>query len=148
MNARYVALTAIASLIFNIIHFKNVLLIMSSILILLLICIPNLYVKLTNRAKKVKESDRIFVTRNFAGYSTEKVSRSLHKFVLIFSLVIIYLAVAGSFLLEWLELGKDVSKVLFTSGLGALGWIAVVLSLILATIHLIQLIKVEAIFKK
>jgi len=155
MKARYISILIIFSIIINIISANNLLLIMSTILLLLLVFIPNLYVKIVTNARQIKESDRSIVSRNLAGYGSEGITRSMNRFVIRLSLLVVYFMAIGSFLLQLNQKDGNIrhfflygSAESITRTLGGIGWITSVISLFLVTVYVLQLMKKESIFRK
>lgn len=148
MKSRYIAVIIVFSIFINLISVNDFLLVMSSLLLLLLVFISNLYVKLVLRAQKVKESDRIMIIRYVAGYGANRSTRITNRIAIIFSLTIIYLMGAAAFILQWNDMSNGVGHFFLngklarmTQELSGLGWTLFVVSLLLETIHVIQLMR-------
>lgn len=145
VKAKYIALLIVISIMVNLVSVNNFLLIMSSILLLLLVFVSSLLTKLVKQASDVKEKDQSIISGTIARYGSESMTRSLNRFALIFSLIVIYAMAIAALLLQINDKANSSGTTFLNSGLG---WVMFTISLLLVTVHVFRMIKQEAIFKK
>ncbi|MBT2215305.1 hypothetical protein KK120_05630 [Virgibacillus dakarensis] len=155
MRVRYIFLICFFSLLINIASMYNIFFGICSLFLILLVVIPQLIVKTVNRAKR-KDSERSFAVRNLAEYGSQKITRSMNKFSILFSLAVIYCAAAAfifiqinrkdavrAFMINHFQFGKIT---LIAQTLSILGYILFIVSLALVTLNSIRLVRNEEIF--
>lgn len=156
MRARYIFVICMISLIINVVSVYNVLLGFVSLLLMLITFVTTLYVRIVARASKVKEGERSYATRQLASYGSQRMTRTMNRFAVIFGLIVVYLMAAGSLLLQikkWDHIGLFITRNLnvehmigVAQMLSKIGWFIFIISLILVTIHTIRLMKSSTVF--
>lgn len=156
MKARYILLICILTLLVNVTSVYNVYFGLCSLFLCLLVFIPQLFSKLVNKANRVEEDKRNIMERNFANYGTLKTTQLTNKFAIIFSMIVIY-GMAVLFTLLQIKNRNQFSSFIsshfqvpyidqITQILSMLGYFLIAISLVLAAIHVIRLMKNEQMF--
>lgn len=156
MKARYIFIICVLNLLVNVGSIYNIFFGICSIFLLMLVFIPQVFVTVVNKANSVEEDKRNLAVRNLADYGSQKSTQFMNKFAMIFGFVVVY-AMAVLFTILQNNKREDFHSFIsthfhspymfqITQVLSVLGYVLLVISLFLATIHSIRLMKNERVF--
>jgi len=153
MRARYLLVLCMLALLVNAFSIYNYLLAICSLFLLLLLVIPNIFIKLTKTVNKLDESKQNFAVRQIGNYGKQKTTRKMNRLSMIFALIVVNVGAAGLIILTYLNLnetGNFISQHITWEGitpvLGVAGFILFIASVLLITGYAIKILRKEALF--